>query len=111
METMLLGYPSLMKRLEGEGKPVIITDLLQEVNSTPCDVPTYPPSAIKEALGGIFKDLDFSGLGEGYATKKGIWDPANVEERCKKVRKMLNEREEEEIVGESTGTGRRVGQG
>lgn len=31
METMLLGYPSLKKRLEAEGKPVIITDLLQEV--------------------------------------------------------------------------------
>jgi hypothetical protein len=28
---MLLGYPGLKKRLEGEGKPVIILDILQEV--------------------------------------------------------------------------------
>jgi hypothetical protein len=30
MTTMLLGYPDLKKRLEGEGKPVIILDLAQE---------------------------------------------------------------------------------
>jgi hypothetical protein len=31
METMLFGYPTLKKRLEGEGKPVILLDALQEV--------------------------------------------------------------------------------
>jgi hypothetical protein len=31
METMLLGFPDLIERLEGEGKPPIILDLLQEV--------------------------------------------------------------------------------
>ena len=31
METMILGYPSLKKRLENEGKPVILLDILQEV--------------------------------------------------------------------------------
>jgi hypothetical protein len=31
METMLLGYPILKKRLEAEGKPVILLDILQEV--------------------------------------------------------------------------------
>lgn len=75
-------------------------DILQEVNSTACDVPTYPPSAIASSLGGIFSDLDFSGLSEGYASKKGIFDPANVEERAERVRKFLAEREENEIVGE-----------
>lgn len=89
LETMLLAYPSLRARLESDGKSVIISDLLQEVNATPCDVPTHPPSAIQEALGGMFKDLDLSGLGEGYASKKGIWDPVNVVERAKRVRRML----------------------
>jgi hypothetical protein len=32
METMLLGYPGLKKRLDGEGKPVIILDILQEMS-------------------------------------------------------------------------------
>lgn len=31
METMLLGYPGLKKRLESEGKPVVLLDILQEV--------------------------------------------------------------------------------
>jgi len=30
METMLLGYPELIKRLEGQGKPPILLDILQE---------------------------------------------------------------------------------
>ena len=33
LETLLLGYPDLKSRLEGEGKPVIILDILQEVNA------------------------------------------------------------------------------
>jgi broad specificity phosphatase PhoE len=32
METMLIGYADLQKRLEKEGKPPIILDTLQEVN-------------------------------------------------------------------------------
>ena len=31
METMLLGYPTLQQRLEATGKPVILLDILQEV--------------------------------------------------------------------------------
>jgi hypothetical protein len=31
METMLLSYPDLVKRLESQGKPPIILDILQEV--------------------------------------------------------------------------------
>jgi hypothetical protein len=33
METMLIGFPTLAARLEKQGKPVIILDKLQEVNS------------------------------------------------------------------------------
>lgn len=97
---MVIGYPTLKSRLEKEGKPVIVLDILQEVNDFPCDIPTYPPSAIASSLGGIFSDLDFSGLSEGYSSKKGIFDPENVEERAKAVRSYLRNREEDEIVGE-----------
>lgn len=48
METMLLGYPTLKKRLESEGKPVILLDTLQEVEkcvySLPINVPLRPHS-------------------------------------------------------------------
>jgi hypothetical protein len=30
METMLLSYPTLIKRLEAKGKPPILLDILQE---------------------------------------------------------------------------------
>jgi hypothetical protein len=33
METMLLSYPSLIKRLEKEGKPPILLDILQEAGA------------------------------------------------------------------------------
>lgn len=95
---MVLGYPELKARLPKDR--VIIMDLLQEAMGYPCDTPTYPPSAIQSALGGIFSDLDFSTLAEGYHTKQGIFDPKNVEERAERVRKWLASREEEEIVGE-----------
>lgn len=32
METMLLSFPTLIKRLEKDGKPPIILDLIQEVS-------------------------------------------------------------------------------
>jgi hypothetical protein len=31
LETMILGYPDLKKRLESKGKPVVLLDTLQEV--------------------------------------------------------------------------------
>lgn len=105
LETLILGYPELKKRLEteeGGGKPVIILDILQEVARHACDTPTYPPEAIKNDpdLGGIFADLDFSGLSPDYASKKGIFAPENITQRATAVRKWLIERPEQEIVGE-----------
>jgi hypothetical protein len=96
---MVIGYPDAKARLAKEG--VVVLDILQEVNGFPCDIPTYPPSAIASSLGGIVSDLDFSGLSEGYASKKGIFDPENVEQRAAAVRKWLLEREEDEIIGAS----------
>lgn len=49
METMLLGYPALKDRLEKEGKPVILLDILQEVNKCVgphrIRLPSKPPPA------------------------------------------------------------------
>lgn len=99
---MIIGYPELKSRLEAQGKPPVILDILQEVNRHACDTPTYPPEAIQndKDLGELFKDLDFSGLDEGYASKEGIFAPERVKERAARVRKWLYERPEEEIVGE-----------
>ncbi|WRT66607.1 uncharacterized protein IL334_003566 [Kwoniella shivajii] len=98
METMLIGYPELKSRLEGEGKPVILLDKLQEVGPYPCDTPTYPLSALKLSNNGIFSSLDFSTLSEDYASKSGIYAPEQGEERAKEVRRWLRDREEDEIV-------------
>lgn len=98
---MIIGFQDLKSRLPKD--KIIILDLLQECGSTPCDVPTYPSSLISAAQGGIFTDLNLSGLTngeEGYASKKGIFAPANVGWRADRVRKWLFDREEQEIVGE-----------
>ena len=108
LETMILGYPSLRSRLESEGKPPIILDILQEANGHPCDTPTYPVEAIindeDPELRAIFKDLDWAHaeVSEGYASKKGIFDPSRVEERATRVREWLYNRPEREIVGTSS---------
>ncbi|OWZ35271.1 hypothetical protein C356_05106 [Cryptococcus neoformans c45] len=98
LETMLLGYPELKSRLEKSGKHVILLDILQEVGPYPCDTPTHPISALKASNGGIFSSLDFSALSPDYASKEGIFAPANGVARAKLVRKWLRERPEREIV-------------
>lgn len=52
------------------------------------------------AQDGLFADFDFSSLSEGYASKEGIFAPANIKERAEQVLHWLYAREEEEIVGE-----------
>ncbi|ORY26137.1 histidine phosphatase superfamily [Naematelia encephala] len=98
METMLLGYPSLKSRLDREGKPVILLDILQEVGPYPCDTPTTPISALKAANGGIFSSLDFSTLSPEYASKRGIYHPDRASERARQARRWLRDRPEAEIV-------------
>ncbi|KAK1924011.1 histidine phosphatase superfamily [Papiliotrema laurentii] len=98
LETMILGYPDLKKRLESKGKPVVLLDTLQEVADLPCDTPTYPVSELQNANEGLFADLDFSTLSVDYASKTGIFSPDNAAERARVVRRWLRDRPEKEIV-------------
>jgi hypothetical protein len=56
-------------------------------------------SKLQNSNDGIFADLDFSTLSPDYASKKGIFDPANVKQRAREVRRWLRARPEKEIVG------------
>jgi hypothetical protein len=101
MQTMLLSYPTLVKRLEDQGKPPILLDIVQEVNAVPSDTPSYPVEELKNAKDGMFKHLDFSTLSPDYASKEGIYDPENVHQRAREVRRWLRSRDEQHIVGTS----------
>jgi hypothetical protein len=101
MQTMLLSYPTLLKRLEDQGKPPIILDIVQEVKDVPSDTPSYPVEELKNAKDGMFAHLDFSTLSPEYASKKGIYHPDNVADRAREVRKWLRARDEQGIVGVS----------
>lgn len=46
--------------------------------------------------------FDFSTLSPDYASKKGIFDPDNSEERARQLRQWLRSRPEREIVREYT---------
>jgi hypothetical protein len=99
MQTMLLSYPTLVKRLEEEGKPPILLDIVQEVKDVPSDTPSYPVEELKNAKDGMFAHLDFSTLSPEYASKKGIYHPDNVADRAREVRRWLRARDEQSIVG------------
>lgn len=73
----------------------MILPQLQEVNSLPCD--TGSP---KEALEADpeFAGLNFDLLTPDWTSKQGIYDPANVAERAKWVRRWLRDRNEDRIV-------------
>lgn len=68
--------------------------------SIPCDTPLSPREELATSMGGMFADLDFSGLSDEYASKQGIFDPERAAERAEMVRKWLRERPEREIVCE-----------
>ena len=40
LQTMVIGYPVLRRRLEEEGTPVVVLPQLQEVSGTPSSIPT-----------------------------------------------------------------------
>ena len=97
LQTALGGYPSLLRRLNSDSPSgVIILPQLQEVNSLPCD--TGSPREVLEA-DPEFAGLNFELLTPDWISKKGIYDPANVAERAKWVRRWLRERKENKIVG------------
>ena len=101
MQTMLLSYPSLVKRLREQGNPPYLLDIVQEVKAVPSDTPSYPVEKLMTSKDGMFDDLDFSTLSPEYASKEGIYHPDNVRERAKQVRKWLRSRKEQHIVGTS----------
>jgi hypothetical protein len=104
MQTALIGYPSLIKRLGGPGKIILLPEL-QEVNDLPCD--TGSSRQVLES-DPEFAGLDFGALDEAerrhdgvsWTSKKGLWNPDRVEERAKWVRRYLRDMKEDTIVGE-----------
>ncbi|KAI0759910.1 phosphoglycerate mutase-like protein [Irpex lacteus] len=97
MQTMIIGYADLRKRLESEGKPVIILPQLQECNEHPCD-----RGSPREALEADpeFVGLDFSSLTPDWTSKQGFYAatvPA-LQARARWNRNWLRSRPEKEIV-------------
>jgi len=97
IQTMLVGYPLLRKRLEEAGKPVVVLPQLQECNGFPCDIgsPREELEADPE-----FAGLDFSLLTPDWRSKEGFYAPTvtALKERARWVRRWLRDREECEIV-------------
>ncbi|TRM65100.1 histidine phosphatase superfamily [Schizophyllum amplum] len=102
MQTMIIGYPELRKRLEAAGKPVIVLPQLQECNDLPCDT-----GSNREILEGDpeFAGLDLSTLEPGWNSKKGFYacDAATLQARARWNRRWLRERPENNIVVVSHG--------
>jgi len=65
----------------------------------PCDTPLTPIEELKNSRDGIFAHLDFSTLSPEYASKEGIFDPKNANERARLVRRWIRDRSEDRIVG------------
>jgi len=97
LQTTILAYPLLRKRLEAAGKPVVVLPQLQECNDFPCDIgsPREELEADPE-----FSVLDFSLLTPEWRSKEGFYAttvPA-LTERARWVRRWLRDREEREII-------------
>lgn len=104
MQTALIGYPALIKRLGGVGQITLLPEL-QEVNDLPCDTGSARDLLESDPE---FDGLDFSTLdaaerreGVKWTSKKGLYSPDRVEERARWVRRYLRDRPEDVIVGES----------
>ncbi|TIA88664.1 hypothetical protein E3P99_02465 [Wallemia hederae] len=95
MQTMLEGYPNLVKRLQNDGKPPLLLTIAQEINAYPCDTGSEPDNLMAD---NEFKSLDFSDVHPGWTNKKGIYDPANAGERARQCRQWIRNRPEKEIV-------------
>jgi len=97
LSTMVIGFRDLRKRLEAEGKKVIVLPQLQECNDLPCD--TGSPREVLEA-DPEYAGLDFSELTPDWTSKQGFYActvPA-LQARARWIRRWLRSRPEREIV-------------
>ncbi|KAF8314941.1 phosphoglycerate mutase-like protein [Clavulina sp. PMI_390] len=98
LQTTILGFPALRAKLEadlGPTKGIIPLSRLQEVNSFPCDTGRDRAELEQDPE---FVGIDFSSLEDDWNSKRGDFDPYNIQERAKWVRKWLRARPEKEIV-------------
>ncbi|KAI0751662.1 phosphoglycerate mutase-like protein [Daedaleopsis nitida] len=102
LSTTVIGYSGLRKRLETNGKPVVVLPQLQEVNDLPCDTGS---SREDLAVDPEFAGLDFSTLTPDWTSKAGFYaaTEAAIRERARWVRRWLRARPEQRIVVVSHG--------
>ncbi|KAH9927870.1 histidine phosphatase superfamily [Amylocystis lapponica] len=97
LTTTVIGYASLKKRLEAEGKPVIALPQLQECNNVPCDIGS--PREVLEA-NPEYAGIEFSQLTPDWTSKSGFYAPdaASLKARARWNRNWLRARPERDIV-------------
>ncbi|OBZ66551.1 putative phosphatase SPAC5H10.03 [Grifola frondosa] len=97
LSTTLIAYPTLRKRLEEQGKPIVILPQLQEVNNLPCDT-GFPRERLE--ANPEYTGLDFSHLTPDWTSKQGFYgyDVPTLQARARWNRRWLRERPEKEIV-------------
>lgn len=96
LQTTYLGWGPAVERLGGREKVVCLPEA-QECNDVPCD--TGSSREVLEAdpeLAGF----DFSGLTPDWTSKKGFWgaSPAELANRAQRVRQIIRDRPEANIV-------------
>ncbi|ORY88381.1 histidine phosphatase superfamily [Leucosporidium creatinivorum] len=100
VQTMLIGYPDLVQRLQRPN--IILLPELQEITNLPCDtgLERHELEGDPELAGLDFSVLDQSveRHGVSWTSKKGFFDAVNVEKRAVWVKKWLRARPEEVIV-------------
>ncbi|KAM5540606.1 hypothetical protein V8D89_005637 [Ganoderma adspersum] len=102
LSTTITGYPALRKRLDTEGKHVVVLPQLQEANNLPCDT-----GSTREVLEADpeYAGLDFSLLKPEWTSKTGFYAATEdaIRARARWVRQWLRARPEAHIAVVSHG--------